>query len=408
MLPARGPVVDVPEPDMAVVELLRMLRRAMGMDVAWLSQIRGDVQILRVLDGDYASFGLMPGSTIRAEGGYFARILSGELPSMIVDSRRDVRTAGLAATAELGLGAYAATPVITRDGGVYGMLGCLSHESRPWLRSRDGRFMRLLAEVLADSVSDLQRVWEGRNTVWERVSRVIDSGGPEIVFQPIFDLRRDEIVGVEALSRFPGSGRDPEGWFADATAIGLGVELELVAARSAMAALPRIPAGLDLAVNISPRTVIAGLPRLLSEVDADRVLVEITEHDRLEDTPGALAGIAALRGLGARIAADDVGAGYSGLAQLIELRPDVIKVDRRLTHGIDTDPARRAVAAGLVRVTEEIGGVVLAEGIETVAERRTVAATNIDHGQGDGLAPPAPLAHLPCAGRLARAGPRRK
>ncbi|WP_242419656.1 EAL domain-containing protein, partial [Frankia sp. CpI1-P] len=102
---------------------------------------------------------------------------------------------------------------------------------------------------------------------------------------------------------------------------------------------------------------------------------------------------------GVRIAADDTGTGYAGLEQLIELHPDIVKLDYLVTHGMDTDPARRTTAAALVMISREFGGCVIAEGVETPAELQTALDVHIPYGQGFLLGAPAPTPSLACAGR---------
>jgi EAL domain-containing protein (putative c-di-GMP-specific phosphodiesterase class I) len=387
-----GLPVDVPTPSAAVVDLLGILRRRMGMDAVWLGRVEADRLTVQVLAGAGASFQLVRGSTVRRQGSLYDRVLSGELPTLIPDTRADPRTADSAVVRELGIGCYAAVPVVDDTGGVYGLLGCLAHRPRPDLRERDGRLLRMLAAILRGPLTDLRRTWEVRSRVWSDISRILDRGGPVLAFQPVFDLRRQRIVGVEALSRFP-DGMDPAGWFAAAGAVGLATELELAAVRRALTALPRLPPSISLAVNASATTLSAGLVEIVRDCDAERLVVEITEHERVEDTPEVARDLDRLRGLGVRFAADDVGAGYAGLEQLVRLRPEIIKMDCALTQGIDTDPARRAVAVGLAHVAEEIGGGVVAEGIETAAELRVTRSTGIRYGQGFLLGRPATALH---------------
>ncbi|ABD11511.1 EAL domain-containing protein [Frankia casuarinae] len=386
-----GPKAEVPEPATAVVELLGILRRHLGMDLAWLGRIEADVLVVQVINGDGASFQLAPGSTVRRESALFGRVLSGEFPTVIPDTRADPRILRLPVVDELDVGAYAAVPVVDSDGIVYGLAGCLGHGPHPHLRPRDGRFLRMIAEILGDSVTDLHRMWEVRSRVWRDVSHVIDGGGPALAFQPVLDLEHGKIIGVEALSRFSDYARSPSQWFTAAGSVGLNVDLELAAVRRALAVLPRLPTHMILAINVSATTLSAGLVDMIMNEDAERILVEITEHERIGDTPAINRDIEHLRRLGVRIAADDVGTGYAGLEQLVRLRPEIIKMDCCLTQGIDTDPARRAVAAGLVHVAKEIGGSVVAEGIETAAELQATRETAIPYGQGFLLGPPTPV-----------------
>jgi EAL domain-containing protein (putative c-di-GMP-specific phosphodiesterase class I) len=391
-----GPTAEVPTPSAAVVELLGVLRRHLDMDAAWLGRIEGDVLVLQVLDGDGGSFHLTQGSTVRRQSGLYAEVLSGRLPTLIPDTLADPRTADSPVAHELGIRSYAAVPVMDGDDTLYGLLGCIAHRPHHELRERDARFLHMLAEILRDSVTDLHRMWQARSQVWLDVSRLIDQGGPALAFQPVFDLERARIIGVEALSRFPDASRSTTQWFAAAGAVGLTVELELAAVRRALSALPQIPAHIGLAVNASATTLSAGLVEMITETDAERLLVEITEHERIADAPEVTDALERLRRLGVRFAADDVGAGYAGLEQLVRLRPEIIKMDCSLTQGIDTDPARRAVATGLVHVAEEIGGGVVAEGIETVSELRTTRETGIRYGQGFLLGSPTAVLRDAC------------
>jgi EAL domain-containing protein (putative c-di-GMP-specific phosphodiesterase class I) len=98
---------------------------------------------------------------------------------------------------------------------------------------------------------------------------------------------------------------------------------------------------------------------------------------------------------------DDAGAGFSSLKHVLRLHPDVIKLDLALTHDIDSDPVRRALAASLVAFAREIGATIVAEGIETHGELETLRALGVTHGQGYYLARPGPG---PVPERIALAG----
>ncbi|WP_020572820.1 sensor domain-containing phosphodiesterase [Parafrankia discariae] len=399
-----GPPIEVVEPDPAVADLLGVLRRHLGMDLAWLGRVEGDLLVLQVVNGDAAGFGLAPGSTIRREAALYTQVLAHDQPVIVPDTHRDPRTAAAGTVRALGIGAYAATPVYDNDNDIYGILGCLAHQPHPQLREREGRFLSLLAAFLSDAVIDLHRVWETRSRVSRVINDLIDAGGPQIVFQPVVDLTEGRVVGVEALSRFPGSTDDPEGWYAVASSVGLGTDLELVAIRRALTVLSELPRPVTLAVNASPATITSGLIGLLASFPAcERLIVEITEHEYFSADPVVMRGVHALRALGVQIAVDDIGTGYAGLEQLIHLRPEIVKLDYLITHGMDHDPARRAVAAAIVDVTAEIGGCVIAEGIENAAELRVAIDVGVDFGQGYLLGAPARSARAACAPAVALA-----
>jgi EAL domain-containing protein (putative c-di-GMP-specific phosphodiesterase class I) len=92
-----------------------------------------------------------------------------------------------------------------------------------------------------------------------------------------------------------------------------------------------------------------------------------------------------------QIAVDDAGAGYAGLQHILELRPDIVKLDIALVHGVDSDPVRRALIASMVAFGRETGSTLLAEGIETEAELAALRVLGVTLGQGFLLGRPAAI-----------------
>lgn len=234
-----------------------------------------------------------------------------------------------------------------------------------------------------------------REVVRSRVLRMLMRGDLDIVFQPIVDLTTGAVLGVEALSRFPrADGPDsPDKWFADATEVGLGVELEILAVREALAvAADTLPATMYLSVNVSPATLTSDdLHDVIatSSLPPDRLVVEVTEHASVADYESMMTSVAELRARGLRLAVDDAGAGYASFRHILRMAPECIKLDRDVIAGIDGDAARRAFAAAAVMFALETGAMVVAEGIETRGELRTVQLLGIDSGQGYLLGRPA-------------------
>ena len=95
-----------------------------------------------------------------------------------------------------------------------------------------------------------------------------------------------------------------------------------------------------------------------------------------------------LRELGARLAVDDVGAGYSGLRQIIEVLPDYLKLDRSLVSDIDSDPDRAALVSAIAGYSRHVRSLLVAEGIEREEERRTLESLDVPLAQGFHLAMP--------------------
>lgn len=225
-----------------------------------------------------------------------------------------------------------------------------------------------------------------------RIKQVLADDAITMVFQPVADLRSGRTLGVEALARFNVEPRrPPHVWFDEAAAVGLGVELELAAVSAAFSRLDELAPDTFLAVNVSPATTShPGLASLLDDVPADRIVLELTEHVRINDYEPLRATLDDLRERGTRLAVDDAGAGYAGLRHILDLRPDIIKLDVALTRGIDTDPARRALATAMIAFAHELAADVIAEGIETRPELTTLRALDVPWGQGYHLAKPAP------------------
>lgn len=199
-------------------------------------------------------------------------------------------------------------------------------------------------------------------------------------------------------------------WFAEAERVGLGVELELLAVRTAIAALPLIPPSMFLAVNISPAVLVDSRHRLLELVDPgllDRLVLELTEHVPVENYSALVSAFELFGKQGTRLALDDTGAGYAGFRHLLGLQPDVVKLDLSLTRGIDRDPARRALARALVHFSRDIDAALIAEGVETAHELATLAELDVPWVQGYHLARPQPLPDALAAGDavVRRVGP---
>ena len=217
--------------------------------------------------------------------------------------------------------------------------------------------------------------------------------GLPMAFQPVFELESGDRVAVEALARFPGQpSQPPSVWFDRAEELRLLVELELACVRSALECLGELPSGVRLSLNVSPRTAITPeLAELIAPV-GDRIIIELTEHAPVEDYAPLKESIERLRRSGARIAVDDVGAGFASLRHVLRLAPDIVKLDLSLTREIETDSMARALAAALVTFCKRIGATVVAEGIESHAVLTLLRGLGVRQGQGYYLGCPGPLA----------------
>jgi len=161
-----------------------------------------------------------------------------------------------------------------------------------------------------------------------QIEEILAQQSITIVAQPIVDLRTGEVVYVEALARFDAvPSQPPDAWFAHAHRLGLGIALEMLAVRQAAKLLDHLPQGVRLCVNASPEVIGATeLDRVLQVDGAQQLVLELTEHLKVGDYPRLRAALARLRDHGARLAIDDTGAGFSSLAHIVKLAPDIINL----------------------------------------------------------------------------------
>jgi EAL domain-containing protein (putative c-di-GMP-specific phosphodiesterase class I) len=250
-----------------------------------------------------------------------------------------------------------------------------------------GEFASVAEAILAPDLVARRDRMTGRR----RVTDAIASVAFRPVFQPIIELATGATVGFEALTRFEDGSR-PDLVFAAAVDCGMGIELELVTLEAALRDARQLPADAWLSLNVSPALLAKGggtLANMLT-VSTRPCVLEVTEHDSIEAYAPLREAIVRL-GPGIRLAVDDAGAGVANFNHLVELRPDFVKIDVGLVRGVENDPGRQAVVAGLVHFAARTGCQVLAEGIETEAERAMVLDLGVTLGQGYLLAMPAPI-----------------
>ncbi len=223
------------------------------------------------------------------------------------------------------------------------------------------------------------------------VERVLSDKSLRVAFQPVCDLLSREVIGYEALARFPRPAHaTPRQWFDQALHLGLLLDLELLAAAKALELLRRLPDRAFLAVNVSPATAAStAFGELASAVPPERLVLDIAEHDTVDNYHLFTDVINHLRSLGVRIALDDAGAADVSLQHLLGVRPDIVKIDTTVIHGIAEDELRQAVACAYASLAKRAGAVSLAEGIETEAELAMLLTLEVETGQGYLLGRPA-------------------
>jgi EAL domain-containing protein (putative c-di-GMP-specific phosphodiesterase class I)/ActR/RegA family two-component response regulator len=221
---------------------------------------------------------------------------------------------------------------------------------------------------------------------YERLAGLLVAGGATPVYQPVVYLHGGDMAGYEALTDFGEGPSSTEDIFREAHEIGLGVELELHTARLAVAGfrveMERSP-GLYLAVNASPGLLYRpALLEVLSELPAERVVVEVTEQRQFDSYDQLRDAVQLVHERGMRVAVDDTGSGFAGLQRLVDVRPEIVKLDKAITNEIDSDAPRRALVGAIRHFADDMGITIVAEGIERPEQLRVLREIGVDCGQG--------------------------
>jgi EAL domain-containing protein (putative c-di-GMP-specific phosphodiesterase class I) len=223
-----------------------------------------------------------------------------------------------------------------------------------------------------------------RTLAEEALARFVAGDGLAMAVQPIVDVHTGSVHAYEALARFAGSTEGPLHWFSMAAALGQRDALERACLGAALDLFEERPAGVSLSVNLSAPVLLD--PLTLQMFDDHRelhgLIIEITEETLVQSDTELRTVLAPLRERGARLAVDDMGAGYSGLRQITTVHPSYLKLDRSLISGIDHDPDRAALLGALVGYSKQVGSLLVAEGIEHSAELRVLGELGVPLAQG--------------------------
>ena len=253
---------------------------------------------------------------------------------------------------------------------------------------------------------------EDRTRVEATLTRLIAGDGLSMAVQPIVDVRTGSIYAYEALARFAGSTEGPLHLLSMAAMLGKRDALERACLRATLDLFARRPAGTSLSVNLSAPVLLdpMTLEMLDERHDLRGLIIEITEETLVQSDMQLRSTIAPLRERGARLAVDDMGAGYSGLRQITTVQPSYLKLDSSLISGIHHDQDRAALVGALVGYSNQVGSLLVAEGVEYSAELRVLSELGVPLAQGyytarparpwpqAGIAPsPAPIDRAPIA-----------
>ncbi|WP_171032999.1 sensor domain-containing phosphodiesterase [Qipengyuania marisflavi] len=383
---------EAPLQNASIDRILDAVREHLGAEIAFVSRyVEGEQKELTHVSSDL-DLPMGPGFRDPRENSYCWHIAEGRLPELIQDAADHPFAQTLAITEFLPVGCHLNTPLKLADGTIYGSFCCLSRTPDRTMTDRDLGVLRAFAALAVGQIEQTLEHDERHNSLRGRIRKIIDGQALHIVHQPIHSLATGKPVGAECLARFPDAGqRGPDCWFNEAAETGLGLELELLAIRNALETAAHLPPHCYMSINASPATVLSGaLVEMLEPFRGRKLVVELTEHQQVGDYAALKRALGALTPY-ARIAIDDVGAGYAGLRHLVDLAPDLLKLDMSLTRDVHRDVARRALTTAMVRFARTIGSQLVAEGVESAEEAQVLAELGVDFGQGYFYAAPMPV-----------------
>jgi EAL domain-containing protein (putative c-di-GMP-specific phosphodiesterase class I)/ActR/RegA family two-component response regulator len=207
-----------------------------------------------------------------------------------------------------------------------------------------------------------------------------------MAYQPIVSWKMRRVVGYEALLRTSAAAlREPEALIDAATAVGRQSEIGRAVRAAVASSAAALPPGIDLFVNVNPQELLDDAlydPAGPLSAIASRVVLEVTERASLSSVPDVRSRVARLKRLGFRIAIDDLGAGYAGLASFAQLEPSVVKIDMALVRDVHRNELKAKLVGSMASACRELGITVVAEGVELPAERDALADLGCELLQG--------------------------
>lgn len=363
---------------------VELARRCLGMDVAFIGEFRDGRRVFRDVAARPGYDVIKEGQSDPLDESYCQHIVSGGIPDVVLDSHVIPMLAGLDATELMSIRAYMGVPIRLSDGSVFGTFCCFSHSARVKVRESDRVALRHFADLIGEMLEEKilrEREFRRKSAM---LSAAIDDHAVAIEYQPIIDLDSGRAAGYEALARFRmAPERTPDQWFADAHTVQRGPELERLAIELALDGIGQLEPDAYLSLNVSAHALLGdAIAECLAAAPAGKIVLEITEHVPVAEYQPLRACLSRLRQRGVRLAIDDAGSGYASFRHILQLKPDMIKLDQSLIRGIDRDGDRRALAVALITFAQQTNARIVAEGVETGEECSTLRALGVQSAQG--------------------------
>jgi EAL domain-containing protein (putative c-di-GMP-specific phosphodiesterase class I) len=272
-------------------------------------------------------------------------IVENKIPGFIQDTD-DLDVAENAKSAsQLNIRSYLGVPIRLTNGDLYGTLCCFSHSPKWDLDHQDVEVLNMFAEITAKRLESHLQKHKDNAEIEHRVQSMLDSDNLTIVYQPIYDIKHNLIGGYEALSRFHIiPGLSPDVWFNDAAKVNLTTDLETKAIKLAVQEINKFSDQIYLSINCSAETILSNkFIDALIEHPLNQIVLEITEHQSIEQYESINEALKPLRTKGLQLAVDDAGAGYASFRHILALAPEYIKVDLSIIRDIHLDLAKQSL-----------------------------------------------------------------
>lgn len=356
--------------------MVELVRRELGLNVAFISEIEGDRRTFRALVSD-VDLPIEIGFNEPYEGTYCEMITSGRLEEVVPDTSLEPLTVDAFHTSYLGIGAYVGVPMTRRSGELFGTLCAFSREPRPDLSPAQAEVLRATA-VLIMRLIEVEEEVDGRlRDLAATVDEALDVG-TRIDLLPVVEVTTGAVVGQEAVARF-GDGVPFRRRLAEARELGRGVELELSVLTQTLAAVedstaPVVSTSLSAEALRDP-----AFQALISAMPPSRLMLRFDVDEKIDDYEELTGLLQPLRLLGARVAVDRVGDGAADLRHILLLSPDVIRIDASLVRGLAEDPSRRVLVESIATLAAKLEADAVALGVSSDEDLAWMEELGITH-----------------------------
>ena len=342
--------------------MVDLVRRELGLNVAFISEIEGDRRSFRALVSD-VDLPIQVGFSEPYEGTYCQMITSGQLGEVVPDTASEPLTVDAFHTSYLGIGAYVGVPMTRSSGELFGTLCAFSRDPHPDLSPAEAEVLRATA-VLIMRLIEMEEQVDGRLTDLADLAETIDGALEDATIEllPVSEVGTGAVVGHEAVARF-ADGRPFRRRLGEAREVGRGVELELsVLSRTLKAveetSVPVVSVSLSAEALRDP-----AFQALIASIPPSRLMLRFDVDETIEDYEELTSLLQPLRRLGARVAVDRVGDGAAELRHILLLSPDVLRIDPELVQGLADDVRRRVLVESIATLAAQIDADCVALGV---------------------------------------------